>query len=756
VKLFWLGILWLAGIVVGKAGGLSAWIYLIGAGLGLASWLLAQDWLRRMGPAILIFSLGAFRIALAVPVIDDTQLAYHNDELRPVVLNGIVSDFPDVRDRYVGLRVVADSVQYSSTQGALPVTGTALVQASRFGSYSYGDRVRATGFLETPQETEEFSYREYLARQGIHSLMEEAAVVRVAGRQGSPILQLMFDLRQRAFETVHVLFPEPEASLMAGILLGIESGIDEEVRQAFNDTGTAHIIAISGFNLTVLAGLVISLFGRWLGMRRGAVAAGLAILLYTLLVGADAAVVRAAIMSGLVLLARYLGRQAHALASLSAAAVAMSLLNPQVLWDVGFQLSFAATLGLVLYADPIKVRFVQLASGWVSPERAERWAGPVGEYLLFTLAAQLTTLPLTALHFRRLSLVSLIANPLVLPAQPPLMMLGGLAVIAGLIWQPIGQLLALVAWPFPAFTVRTVSLFASFPGAAIDLNPVALPTVVALYAALFGATAWAALPPERRPVLPKPSAAASVIALAIATGLIWRAASDRPDGLLRITMFENGGGLIETPSGRFLLLNGGDSPTALVHELGRRLPLFQRQVDWLVVGETGDSQIRGLIGLTERIRIRDALLPGGEVTPGLVRLMADLAEAEVSPVSATTGQALDLGGGIRLEVLFTTDRAVLLRLVHGNSVVVFVPGEASALATPWLPSRDVTAWILSDDSSLISLPFTGSPIVILPGHRPAEARPDPIQLLPRSELGWVELATDGVRLWAWSERRAAP
>ncbi|HEY4667242.1 MAG TPA: ComEC/Rec2 family competence protein, partial [Anaerolineales bacterium] len=177
MKLFWLGILWLAGIVVGKAGGLSAWIYLIGAGLGLASWLLAQDWLRRMGPAILIFSLGAFRIALAVPVIDDTQLAYHNDELRPVVLNGIVSDFPDVRDRYVGLRVVADSVQYSSTQGALPVTGTALVQASRFGSYSYGDRVRATGFLETPQETEEFSYREYLARQGIHSLMEEAAVV---------------------------------------------------------------------------------------------------------------------------------------------------------------------------------------------------------------------------------------------------------------------------------------------------------------------------------------------------------------------------------------------------------------------------------------------------------------------------------------------------------------------------------------------------------------------------------------------------
>lgn len=754
MRLFWLGLIWVTGIIVGKVTGLSAWIYLLGAGLGLASWLLAQDWLRRMGPAILVFSLGAFRYALAVPVLDDTRLAFHNDSLRPVTLTGIVSDFPDVRDRYVGLRVSAESVQYSTTSGTQPVSGAALVQASRFGSYSYGDRVRATGFLETPQETEEFSYRDYLARQGIHSLMAEAAVVGVGERQASPVLQIVFDLRQRAFETVHALFPDPEASLMAGILLGIESGIADEVRQAFNDTGTTHIIAISGFNLTVLAGLVISLFGRWLGMRRGAVAAVFAILLYTLLVGADAAVVRAAIMGGLALLARYLGRQAHALASLSSAAVAMSLLSPQVLWDVGFQLSFAATLGLVLYADPIKHGFVRLASRWVQPERAEQWAGPVGEYLLFTLAAQLTTLPLTALHFRRLSLVSLIANPIILPAQPPLMILGGLAVLAGLLSRPIGQLLAFVAWPFPAFTVRAVSLFASFPGAAIDLNPVALPTVVALYALLFGITAWAALPAERKLTLPRPSAAALVVALAVVTGLIWRAASDRPAGLLRITTFENGGSLIETPSGRFLLLNGGNSPTALAHELGRRLPLFRRELDWLVVSDVNDAQVRGLVGLSGRVHIREALLPDATGGPGLDRLIADLAEADVPLFSAAAGQALELGDDIRLEVLVASERAVLLQLVHGNSIVMLVPGAEAALQTPWLHSGAVTAWILSNDSTLSSLEFVGSPIVILPGLRPTEAIGEAVRLLPGSELGWVELATDGNRLWAWSERRA--
>ena len=335
MKLFWLGLIWLAGIAAGGATGRSAWIYLLGAALGLASWVLAQGWLKRAGPGILLFSLGAFRFALAGPRIDGGHLAFHNDSLRPVVLTGIVSDFPDVRDRYIGLRIESEGLQYSETEDPLPASGSALVQASRFQTYSYGDRVQAVGFLETPPESEEFSYRDYLARQGIHSLMSNAAVTRLGVRQGNPVMQVVFDLRLRALDTVYLLFPDPEASLLAGILLGVESGISEEVREAFNDTSTTHIIAISGFNLTVLAAAVISLFGRWLGMRRGAVAATVAILLYTLLVGADAAVVRAAIMGGLALLARYLGRQSLALVSLSAAAgipVPWTRLSPNWPW----------------------------------------------------------------------------------------------------------------------------------------------------------------------------------------------------------------------------------------------------------------------------------------------------------------------------------------------------------------------------------------------------------------------------------------
>ena len=137
------------------------------------------------------------------------------------------------------------------------------------------------------------------------------------------------------------------------------------------------------------------MFKRYFGARKVAIAVGLAITLYTILVGADAAVVRAAIMGGLTLLARQLGRRTHGMASLSAAAIAMTIVNPLILWDVGFQLSFAATLGLILYADPLSSRFVHFASRWLDEERAEKMAGPVSEFVLFTLAAQVTTPHLT-------------------------------------------------------------------------------------------------------------------------------------------------------------------------------------------------------------------------------------------------------------------------------------------------------------------------------------------------------------------------
>jgi competence protein ComEC len=142
----------------------------------------------------------------------------------------------------------------------------------------------------------------------------------------------------------------------------VEGGIPEPVRQAFNDTGTSHIIAISGFNFAIVAGLFVGFFGWLLGRWRGMLAAFLGIALYAVLAGASAGVVRAAIMGGLGVFAVQIGRRQVGLNSLVFVAALMALANPHVLWDVGFQLSFMATLGLILYADPLSRGFTGLAA----------------------------------------------------------------------------------------------------------------------------------------------------------------------------------------------------------------------------------------------------------------------------------------------------------------------------------------------------------------------------------------------------------
>ena len=261
-------------------------------------------------------ALGAARYQYALPDLADPGFVpAYNDQDRRVEVEGILVEPPDLRDRYTNLRLRVDRLR-PLDGGALfmPVSGLVLARAAAGSDWQYGDRLRLRGRLETPPEDEEFSYRDYLARQGVYSYMRYAAAERVGVKQGNYLLAAIYALRERALEMVYRLFPDPEASLLAGILLGVESGIPADVKQAFQDTGTAHVIAISGFNISILGGLFALLFLRLLGNRRRFLAASLSLLaigFYTLLVGAGASVVRAAIMGVLGLFAVRLGRRQY-------------------------------------------------------------------------------------------------------------------------------------------------------------------------------------------------------------------------------------------------------------------------------------------------------------------------------------------------------------------------------------------------------------------------------------------------------------
>ena len=191
--------------------------------------------------------LGALRYNSVQPHFDQTTLATYNDQLGSVIVEGIVVGEPDTRDAYTNLRVEADRLMITD-QPTKTVKGLALVQAPPFADYRYGDRVRAAGTrsVQTPTDSPDFSYREYLARQGVYSIMSHPRVSVLAREQGWAPLTWLYAFKARAKNVIAQILPEPQASLLMGILLGDDSGITHSVQDAFRATGTSHIIAISG------------------------------------------------------------------------------------------------------------------------------------------------------------------------------------------------------------------------------------------------------------------------------------------------------------------------------------------------------------------------------------------------------------------------------------------------------------------------------------------------------------------------------
>ncbi len=203
---------------------------------------------------ILALAFGALRYQMAQPRLDDPgQIAYYNDTGTVYQVEAILLAPPEVRETRADLRLRAESMRL--LEGGAPVTvrGDLLATTWDWQDYRYGDRLRLQGTLETPPEGEEFSYRQYLVRQGIYTTVQPDEIELLERGQGNPVLAGIYAFKQRALDTLYLIYPDPEASLIAGILLGVESGIPEEVERAFQDSGTAHIVAISGFYMSTVS-----------------------------------------------------------------------------------------------------------------------------------------------------------------------------------------------------------------------------------------------------------------------------------------------------------------------------------------------------------------------------------------------------------------------------------------------------------------------------------------------------------------------
>lgn len=768
---------WVIGILLARALPLDelAWLALVGlAALALILFRKNQSY-RVIFGTLLVMLVGAVRLQLQLPAADASQVSFFNDLRGEVRLTGVIVNDSELRETYTRLIIRVERIRIPQLETAAPVDGTVLVYASRLQEWSYGDWVRINGELGTPPTEIDFDFARVLANQGIYSWMPTATVDLLEHGHGNPVLAAIYRLRAHFLRGILRTYPDPEAQLMAGILLGVESGISRSTRDAFNRTGTTHIIAISGFNLTLLAQASMKLSGRWLGRRRGAIAAIALILAYSVMVGADPPVVRAAVMASLGLIAGYLGRVSQALQSLGLAAIVMTFINPLTIYEVGFQLSFAATIGLILYADPLLQGARRVFDHLVGSEASERLSPFVAEFALFTLAAQLTTLPITAVAFHRLSLVSILANIFVLPLQPALMLSGGLAMMLTAISLPLGQVAAWIAWPFPSATIGLVQAFASLPAGSLQLKPLSFLFPLTYYLGLFGITFclkwfhgrkadW--MQKVLQSLQRRLSALPVLTLLFIAALLSWHAFLRRPDGRLHLTVFDVGSGeavLIRAPGGGSLLINGGSSSLRLSEQMSPHFSLFDHHLDWLLLAGDGYSQLAGLIGLQDRYPATQVLLPSAASGSTVERVLEELNRAGIPIITARAGMGFDLGDGASLKIIEASDTGLAFSLEYGSFRSMLLPGSDPELIEALTEANRFEDW------AAILLPACGDPRVLPPelltrtsglllmscgAGEGAGLIPTTGQDILRTDLnGDIELISDGHRLSVTVERQ---
>ncbi len=588
--------------------------------------LLAWRWagFRRLPILGLILLLGAIRWTLrpipSLPL-DVAAAVASGAELQ---VEGVVVDDPIERGAGSRFRLRPDG-------------GTGLLQVELpQGRPAYGDRIRVSG--RAGRWSAPAGADPHAVWEGVQGQLRAREWARLRPGGGNPLLRLLYSARGHARARLREILPDPEAGLLIGILMGDESGIPRSVEEAFARAGLSHIVAISGYNITLLAALSLAVFTRLLGRRIALWGTLLMIPLYTLFVGASASVVRAALMGALTVIAGMLGRSNDALNALSLSAFLMTLWDPAALEDIGFQLSFTATLGLLFLAPPLE-RWARTAlARWFQDPGATTLADAVREALLVSLAAQIATAPLMLYHFRELSLVAPLANLLALPMQPLGMALGipaalGAALVGGLA-VPLGW----AAWWPLAWTVRVADLAARWPLATVRVAPGYLEGMLIGYGSALGLLllrAYGLSPADFALRLRPHRQTIRTVGLISALGGI--AFTYLPDSRARLVLFEGGNALLlETPEGhRVLWLSGARTPP--LEELGRWLGPFDRRLD-LVIAD-GAAAAQGIAALRGRYPIRHLLGDGGPIPVGLE---VEMGQAKLRAIEG--GWVLALGG----------------------------------------------------------------------------------------------------------------
>jgi len=539
--------------------------------LALAIVLLASLWaVRCRGSRTQVASLLALAAALGVFSYSYVQTAGRGDlavwQDRKVDVVGTVVSEPELRKPAgIGYVVAVEQIGINPAMGKLYLT-------QRDGdSPGYGERISFNTTLKAPPGARlpgGYDRAAYLARQSVYFESTTGVVKRMGPGSLSLVKRAAVSTRMRLESVLKQTMPPEPAGVLAGLLFGSRSSLPDHVKESFKASGVFHLLAVSGAHIAMLL-LPIPMLLRICGLSRRTAAATTVplVFFFIFLTGASPSILRAGLMAILLLVGEALGRERNSLNTLGAAGCLLLLITPSILFELGFQFSFLATLGILLLARPIQ--------GGLAPYSTRLLGDKVGGWvaagLSVTLAAQIAVEPLSLHYFGASSAIAPLANLMVLAIVLPIVRVGAIVALLGLVWISGAQILALFVRAGLWLLVSSVGVTSSIPGAYLE--PGRLPAV---WIPLWYAVVVLAFSPRLRHWLIQSanatrerwttgsrihrSAALILVLLFPFTGFTWRLALADPPDTLVVTFLDIGQGdaiLIQAPGGISMLVDAG-------------------------------------------------------------------------------------------------------------------------------------------------------------------------------------------------------
>ena len=604
-------------------------------------------------------------------------------------IDGVVAENPRVSGEKTALTVSVFRIRRE--QAFIPVEGKILLNTATGEAYRYGDVIRFRTKLKIPHNFNNpggFDYERHLRLRGIGVcgfIDNPANIIVLRQDQGNPSKLALERFRRSLKTLIRDHSPSPYGEIVQAMILGDQKEIPPEIMEKFNQTGTSHIIAISGFNVGIIAVFAVFLFRfvmkfsetlllRFNLVKLSTAFSFLPIAVFTFIAGAGVSVVRATIMALALLAAVLLGKVRDLYNTLALAALIILILSPASLFDLSFQLSFTAVAAILFITPKLTALLPKPDPAEPAPHRRifRRIGYDTALFLIVSLSATLGTLPLIVYYFNRVSVISLPANLAVVPIMGVLALPVCMAIIlAAPVCTPLAVLLVQISTFLVKVSVTLVDFFASLPGSSLFVPTPTLAEVTGYYFLAVAAFAWVGLRSggESGQRQDEGHSARKIAGLKIAVcalsililiGAACRHVADLREDHLRITAIDVGQGsatLVRFPHGKRMLIDGGGSYEESF-DIGRYVvaPFLWheriRRIDVMVMTHVHPDHLGGLVFVLRNFDVREVWMSGqtadSELYREFMRVMSErripgrIVSAETPPASL---------GGVAVQIL---------------------------------------------------------------------------------------------------------